>query len=258
VEARLAFQAAALKLSAAQTTLARIRGTATSNVEFGKIEVAAREAVDNAASNVEKAQQKLEDLRKKGEAASETIKQDQDDVTVALLELRKARADLADVTGQVFGPKLFAIRDEIRKPAKGETTSPFLEIIPVEQFVETHDPYWNSAQPKYPVKWPDAPKVRIFPEGVNIVPDPTNNSRWYALQSSVPLVRLVKETMTFEGKDTQGMPISSRLPPIKLISPTVITVILEGIPVGDYTLKLAYQTPDGTDGSTSVKFNVVK
>lgn len=256
VDARLAFQVAALKLSATQAALARIRGTATSNRQFREMESAMRKAVEDAESKLVKAQRQLEDLIKKGNAAPETITKVREDVNAAMLELRKARADLANVTGQVFGPKLFAIRDEIRKLANGSTSFPSLEIVPVEQHAEETDIDWNPAQPKYPVKWPDAPTVRIFPEGVNIVPDQANNnSTWYALQSSVPLVRLVETTTFKDDKDgTKVLP----LPPITLVSPTVITVKLEGIKPGVYTLNLAYQTPDAKDGSTPVKFKIVK
>jgi len=257
-EATLAFQAAALKLSAAQAALARVRGTATSDIQFREKENAAGKAVDDAASELKQARRQLED-HKRGHATEDTITQARSVVDAALRKLRNAQAELAKVTGRVFGPKLFAIREEIRESPDRNTTSPFLEIITVEQHVEPEENGWEHLQPMYPVKWPEAPKVRLFPEGLNFVPDQhNNNSRWYTLQSSVPLVRLVEKEMSFKQNGNK-----KNLPPIKLVSPTVITVNLEGIQLGDYTLDMAYQTReheivDEKDGNTPVKFKIVQ
>jgi len=257
-EATLAVQAAALKLSAAQAALAWVRGTATSNEKFRENENDASKAVDTAQSELEKVQRELETHRDRMDPQRD-IKQAEEAVEKARGELSKAQADLAKVTGQVFGPKLFAILDEIRKPANG-APSPFLEIFPVEQHVEPKESGWEHLQPKYPVKWPEAPKppkVRIFPEGTNTVPN--QNSWRLTLQSSVPLVRLVEKETSFKGSKTTP----PGLPTITFTYPTVISVNLEDIPAGDYTLDLAYQTrehqnPDKKEDSTPVKFKIVR
>lgn len=147
LEARLAVQAATLKLSAAQTALARMRGVA------GSAKDAANRAVSDALSELTHARSELENRVKEG-AASETIKQAQSVVDDAQVRLNKAQAELAKVTGQMFGPKLFAIREEIRNSAGGKP-SPYLQIVTVQQQTEPPDKGWNPSQPKYPVKLPE-------------------------------------------------------------------------------------------------------
>lgn len=259
-EATLALQAAALKLSAAQAAFDRIRGTATSNKQFRKKEDDASKAVDDAQSELDEARRELDNRQKEGAALGNII-QAQHAVDTRLDKLEVAKGELAKVTGQVFGPKLFGIRDEIRKVANSTAIAPFLEIFTVGQHAETHEGHWNALQPTYPVKWPTPPKpptVRIFPEGTNTVPDP-NNSWRLTLQSGVPLVRLVERETTFKG--TGAVPPG--LPTITFTYPTAITVNLEGIPEGDYILDLAYQTrqlesDDKKDGSTRIKIKITR
>lgn len=258
LEARLAVQDAALKLSAAQASLARLRGIAKADANFQTIEETASKAVDEAQSELTLARGELEKLRRRG-AASQEIEQAQGEVKTAMDKLRKAQITMAEVTGKVFGPKLFAIREEIRMA--GDKPSPYLQIVTVEQQADSPPKDWDSSQPKYPVKWPDEPKppnVRIFPEGMNSVPD-QNNNRWLTLQSSVPLVALVAKETIFK-KDGNKLPAP---PPITLTPPTLININLEGFSGGNYTLDLAYQTrahekPDEKDGITPVNIKILK
>ena len=258
-EATLALQAAALKLSAAQAALARVRGTTTSNKAFQAKEDAAIKAVDDAQSELDEARRELEKRQKEGAALGNII-QAEHAVDTGMDKLDVVKDKLAKVTGRVFGPKLFAIRDEIRKTA-GKALSSSIEIIPVKQHVEPPEYGWDHYQPMYPVKWPNPPKpptVRIFPEGTNTVPD-QNNSWRLTLQSGVPLVRLVESETTFQG--TAAVPPGP--PTITFTYPTAITVNLEGIPAGDYILDLAYQTrqqesDEKKDGSTRIKIKITR
>ena len=153
LEARLAVNAAALKLSAAQATLARVRGVATSDLNLGEKENASK-AVDDAQSELENARRDLASLEANNAASKDAIQKAKDAVDAAALKLSAAQAALATVTGQVFGPKLFAIHEEIRK-STGKTTVPFLKLVTVQQEREPFEATWNPSQPAYPVKSPD-------------------------------------------------------------------------------------------------------
>ncbi len=267
-QARIAVANAALKLRAAQAAVDRLRGRTMPSLELQQKTNEADEAVRAAQSELEQAQQRLAAGRRKG-AAPADIQEAKRAVENANRQLLVAKENRNKLIGLVFGPKLFAIREEIRMTADRSSTTPYLEVKTVEQKRNPSEMEWNPLQPMYPVKWPDPPKppqVRIFPEGVKSVSKDDKGNRRLTLQSSAPLFEYVQEKTCLVRGFVETPPANSAdcmpLPPIALDSPTVFDLDLESLDVGDYTLILAYRTrkPSNTNGEAEkipVKFRIV-
>lgn len=141
LEARIAVQSAELKLNAAKAALARIRGESFSDEAF------------NLETQLRRAQNELS-RRITRMAVSNDILMAQLTVYAIAAKLSAEKEDTHRVK-EVFGPKLFAIHEEVRMSANGLARVPFLEIVTVQQKRDPSQPGWNDPQPKYPVKWLD-------------------------------------------------------------------------------------------------------
>lgn len=139
LEARITVQSAELKLNAAKSVLARIRGESNEAV---KLEAQLRRAQDELSRRINRM------------ALAPDILMAQLTVYAIATKLSAEQED-PDRVREVFGPKLFAIHEEVRMSANGLARVPFLEIVTVQQKRDPPQQGWNDPQPKYPVKWLD-------------------------------------------------------------------------------------------------------
>lgn len=153
-----------------------------------------------------------------------------------------AVADKPSPVNTVFGPKLFAIQEQVL--ANNQTR---LKIVTVKQ--TNLEENWNENQPKYQVTRPPAPPpdktVELFPKGIKSVHPDKDGNMLLTLQLSKPISNIISKSAN--GKPKTYIKNSRTQEqfdvPVALDAPTLITVDLKSLKnkPGAYTLTLAVQ-----------------